>query len=267
MILVLACMATAADVPAELQGVGFDQRPNEQVPLELEFIDESGKGVRLGDYFHGKPVILVLAYYQCPRLCTMVLNGLVQGLLEIPYSAGQDFEVAVVSFDPREPTSLAASKKEAYMQRYGRPGSEAGWHFLTGREDQSRALADAVGFRYRFDPVKDQYVHASGIMIATPEGKLSRYLYDVRYSGRDLRLALVEASQHKIGSPVEQILLYCFHYDPTLGKYSANVMTFVRIGGILSMVAVLGFVWALNRRTASSRKASSEHTEGRGGES
>lgn len=252
LILATGATAKAADTPAELAGVGFDQRLNEQVPLDLEFVDEAGKPVKLGDYFHSKPVILVLAYYQCPRLCTMVLNGLVQGLLEIPYTAGKDFEVVVVSFDPREVSSLAASKKEAYMSRYGRPGSEAGWHFLVGREDQSRALADAVGFRYRYDDRKDQFIHASGITILTPEGRLSRYLYDVKFSGRDLRLALVEASQHKIGTPVEQILLYCFHYDPTLGKYSANVMLLIRLCGVLTMAAIVCFVWGLRRRAANS---------------
>jgi protein SCO1/2 len=224
------------EVPAALQDIRFDQRLNEQIPLELTFNDESGRAVKLGDYFGRRPVILVLAYYQCPRLCTLVLNGLVQGMLEMPLIAGKDFEVITVSFDPRERPDLAASKKESYVQRYGRPGAAEGWHFLTGEESQIHQLADAVGFHYRFDPGKNQYMHASGIMIATPEGRLSRYFYDVKYSGRDLRLGLVEASQNKIGSAVEQILLYCFHYDPTLGRYSASVMNFIRVGGIFTVV-------------------------------
>jgi protein SCO1/2 len=236
-----------AELPKALQGVGFDQRLNEQVPLELAFADESGKFVRLGDYFGRRPVILVLAYYQCPRLCNLVLNGLVQGMLEMPFNAGKEFEVVTVSFDPRETPELAASKKESYLQRYGRPGADAGWHFLTGNEAEIRKLTDAVGFRYRFDPQQNQFIHASGIMILTPEGRISRYFYDVRYSGRDLRLGLVEASQHRIGSPVDEILLYCFHYDPTLGKYSASVMTFVRICGVLTMLAIGIFVWRLSR--------------------
>jgi len=256
-LIVLPFLVTTAmaDTPQILQGVGFDQRLNEQVPLDLTFTDDTGHSVRLGDYFGNKPVILALVYYQCPRLCTLVLNGLVQGMLEMPFSAGNEFEVVTISFDPRETWELAASKKEAYLQRYGRPGASSGWHFLTGDETQIRRLTDAVGFRYRFDPAQKQFVHASGIMIATPQGKLSRYFYDVRYSGRDLRLGLIEASHNKIGSPVDQILLYCFHYDPTLGKYSASVMTFVRVGGVLTMLSIAGFVWALVRPARSRRSA------------
>jgi len=238
---------TKAELPKVLQGVGFDQRLNEQVPLDLRFADESGKSVRFGDYFGRRPVILVLAYYQCPRLCNLVLNGLVQGMLEMPFTAGKEFDVVTVSFDPRETPELAASKKESYLHRYGRPGADTGWHFLTGNEADIRRLTDAVGFRYRFDPQQNQFIHASGIMILTPEGRISRYLYDIRYSGRDLRLGLVEASQHRIGSPVDEILLYCFHYDPAIGKYSARVMTFVRIGGVLTMLAIGVFVWRLSR--------------------
>ncbi len=244
---ILVAQQAAADIPKVLQGVGFDQRLNEQIPLELSFVDETGRPVRLADYFHKRPVILVLAYYQCPRLCTLVLNGLVQGMLEMPFTAGKEFEVITVSFDPRETYELAASKKGSYLQRYGRPGAEAGWHFLTGSETEIRKLTDAVGFRYRFDPAQNQFIHASGIMILTPEGRISHYLYDVRYSGRDLRLGLVEASQHRIGSPVDEILLYCFHYDSTIGKYSASVMTFVRIGGVLTMLSIGLFVWRLSR--------------------
>jgi protein SCO1/2 len=237
----------AAELPAILDGVGFDQRLNEQVPHDIPFSDETGRTVQLGDYFRSKPVILVLAYYQCPRLCTLVLNGLVQGMLEMPFNAGQEFEVVTVSFDPRETPDLAATKKESYITRYGRPGAAAGWHFLTGSEESIRRLTAAIGFRYRFDPGQKQFLHASGITVLTPTGKISRYLYDIRYSGRDLRLALVEASQNKIGSPVDAILLYCFHYDPTLGKYSASVMNLVRVVGVLTMLTIPGFVWFLAR--------------------
>lgn len=236
-----------ADVPPALQGVGFDQRLNQQVPLDSEFTDETGKPIHLSNYFDGKPVILVLAYYQCPRLCTLVLNGLVQGMLEMKLDAGKDFNVIVVSFDPREDWRLAASKKENYLLRYGRPGGETGWHFLTGKEDQIKRLTEAVGFRYRFDPVQNQFIHASGIMILTPAGKISRYFYDVNYPGRDLRLGLVEASNNKIGSPGDQILLYCFHYDATLGRYSANIMNLVRISGVGTMLAIGAFVVFLHR--------------------
>jgi len=250
-IIMLACLngtPVNAETPRILQGVGFDQRLNEQVPLDLTFTDDTGHSVKLGDYFGDKPVILALVYYQCPRLCTLVLNGLVQGMLEMPFTAGKEFEVVTVTFDPRETWELAASKKEAYLQRYGRPGAASGWHFLTGDEEQIHRLTDAVGFRYRFDEMQKQFVHASGIMILTPQGKLSRYFYDVRYSGRDLRLGLIEASHNKIGSPVDQILLYCFHYDPTLGKYSASVMAFVRAGGVVTMLSIAGFVVVLARR-------------------
>jgi protein SCO1/2 len=237
----------SAEGPAALRDVGFDQRLNFQVPLNLEFVDESGKNVTLGDYFGSKPVILVLAYYQCPRLCTLVLNGLVQGMLEMHLDAGKDFQVVTVSFDPREDWPLAASKKESYLHRYGRPGAEAGWHFLTGQEDQIKRLTEAVGFRYRFDPVQNQFIHASGIMILTPRGKISRYFYDVNFAGRDLRLGLVEASNNKIGSAVDHILLYCFHYDATLGRYSASIMNMVRLAGVCTMLSIIGYVGFLAR--------------------
>jgi protein SCO1/2 len=237
-----------ADVPRALQGIGFDQRLDQQVPLDIRFNDESGKSVQLRDYFGEKPVILVLAYYQCPRLCTLVLNGLVQGMLEMKLDAGKDFNVITVSFDPREDWHLAASKKESYLQRYGRPGAESGWHFLTGEESQIKRLTEAVGFRFRYDPEQKQFMHASGIMILTPNGKISRYFYDVDYPGRDLRLSLVEASNNQIGSPVDQILLYCLHYDALLGRYSANIMNLVRLAGGGTMIAIGGFVWFLRRR-------------------
>jgi protein SCO1/2 len=249
-VIAAGCAATQlwAYVPPALQGVGFDQRLNQQVPLDAQFTDETGKSVRLGDYFGSKPVILVLAYYQCPRLCTLVLNGLVQGMLEMPLTLGKDFNVVTVSFDPREDWQLAASKKESYLRRYGHPGAEAGWHFLTGKEDQIKRLTEAVGFRYRFDPVQNQFIHASGIMILTPSGKISRYFYDVHYPGRDLRLGLVEASNNKIGSPVDQILLYCFHYNASVGRYTANIMNIIRLLGVGMMLAVCAFVVFLHRR-------------------
>jgi protein SCO1/2 len=233
--------------PPLLEGVGFDQELNAQVPLDLQFVDETGTPVKLCDYFGEKPVILVLAYYQCPRLCNLVLNGLVQGMLETPFTVGEEFNVVTVSFDPRETWRLAAEKKKSYLRRYAKPGAAGGWHFLTGEQPQIKRLTDSVGFHYKYDPQKDQYVHASGIMILTPQGRVSRYFYDVRYPGRDLRLGLVEASQSKIGSPVDQILLYCFHYDPAVGRYSASVMAFIRIGGVLTVLAVGGLFWMLMR--------------------
>jgi protein SCO1/2 len=245
-------------LPRVLRDVGFDQHLNEQVPLDLEFTDEAGRAVHLGDYFEGKPVILVLAYYRCPMLCTQVLNGLVQALLGIPFDAGKEFQVVVVSFDPREKPPLAAAKKHTYLERYGRPGAEAGWRFLTGEEGPIRRLTEAVGFRYTYDPKNNQFAHASGILVLTPGGRLSRYFYDVSYLPRDVRLGLVEASENRIGSPVDQVLLYCFHYDPAEGKYGPVIMRLVRLGGVLTMVGIGIFItvlWRQERRRAGLRFA------------
>jgi protein SCO1/2 len=236
-----------SELPPALRDVRFDQRLNEQVPLDIPLVDEAGRGVTLGDYFDDKPVILVLAYYRCPMLCTMVLNGLVRGLLDVPFGPEQDFRIVTVSFDARETPRQAAAKKQTYVERYGRQGAAAGWHFLTGEQHSIDRLTEAVGFRYVYNPARDEFAHASGIMVLTPRGKISRYLYDVQYSGRDLRLALVEASQGKIGSPVDQVLLYCFHYDPNQGKYGPQIMAMVRAGGALTLVG-LGLLIAWVRR-------------------
>jgi len=238
-------------LPRVLRGVGFDQRLDQQVPLDAVFRDETGRSVRLGDYFGDKPVILVLAYYQCPRLCTEVLNGLVRALLDVPFDVGLEFNVVTVSFDARDTPSLAAAKKKTYLERYGRRGAAEGWPFLTGQEDSIRALTEAVGFRYVYDPKLDQFAHASGIMVLTPRGKLARYFYDIRYSPLDVRLGLVESSANRIGSPVDQVLLYCFHYDPSEGKYGPVVMSFVRLGGaatVLTLGTFLGIMWRRERR-------------------
>lgn len=239
---------TAPAVPApNLKDVGVDQRLNEQIPMDLVFTDESGKPVRLADYFTDKPVILVLAYYRCPMLCTLVLNGLVETMRDIPFTLGKDFRVVTVSFDPRETPEMAAVKRQNYLKSYGRPGTAQGWHFLTGKEDSIRRLTQAVGFRYTYDAKNDQYIHPSGITILTPSGKISRYFFGIQYSPRDLRLSLVEAGESKIGSPTDQVLLYCFHYDPNTGKYTPSVLNFVRVGGVLVIVAVAGFFWFLVR--------------------
>jgi protein SCO1/2 len=240
-------------LPKILQNVGFDQRLNEQVPLALPFTDEEGRRVTLGEYFRDKPVILVLAYYRCPMLCTQVLNGLVQGLRDIPFTIGKEFRVVTVSFDPHETTEMAAAKKRTYVHSYGKPESAEGWHFLTGDEHSIERLTRAVGFRYAYDPASEQFAHAAGIVILTPTGKISRYFYDVHYSGRDLRLGLVEASKNKIGSPIDQILLFCFHYDPTAGKYGAAIMNFVRAGGVLTVVG-LGLMFGLLMRSDHERR-------------
>jgi protein SCO1 len=230
-------------LPQILKDVGFDQRLNEPVPLDVVFHDEEGREVKLGDYFGAKPVVLVMAYFRCPMLCTQVLNGLVEGLRETRLTMGQDFRVLTVSFDPSDSPKMAAAKKQNYIRAYGDPQAAADWHFLTGTQASIDRLARAVGFRYAYDATSDQYAHAAGIVVLTPAGKISRYFYDVHYSGRDLRLGLVEASQNRIGTAIDQVLLFCFHYDPTAGRYGAAVLNLVRVGGVLTVVC-LGLLFA-----------------------
>jgi protein SCO1/2 len=245
-----------ANLPPALRGVGFNQRLDAQLPLDLEFKDETGNIVKLGRYFgHEKPVILVLAYFRCPMLCTEVLNGLVRALLDIPFTIGREFEVLTISFDPRETPELAAAKKQTYVERYARPGAAEGWHFLTGSAEAIQRLTDSVGFHYTYDARNDQFAHSSGIIILTPRGRVARYFYDIRYPARDLRLGLVEASANKIGSRVDQILLYCFHYDPAEGRYGAAIMNGVRLGGVLTVLGLgvlLGVLWRQERGKARS---------------
>jgi protein SCO1 len=244
-----------AGLPPALREVGFDQKLNAQVPLDLVFRDETGQTVRLGDYFHGKPVILVPGYFRCPMLCGQVQNGLIRALLDLQFDVGKDFYVLTVSFDPRETPEMAAAKKQTYLERYGRPGSADGWHFLTGADGEIKRLTDAVGFRYRYDAKHDQYAHAGGIVLLTPTGKVSRYFYDVRFSPRDLRLGLVEASENRIGSLADQVLLFCFHYDPEEGRYGPAVMRLVRLGGVLTMLSIAIFMVVLWRKERRRKKA------------
>ncbi len=250
----IALSPAAADdsLPPLLQGVTIEQRLGEQVPLDLLFRDETGRAVRLNQYFGSKPVILVLAQYRCPRLCTEVLNGLTRGLADLSaYDIGNQFNVLTVSFDARETPELAAEKKAAYLKQYGRPGADDGWHFLTGDETSIKRLTEAVGFRYHYDPRHDQFAHASGIMILTPDGKLTRYFYGIQYASRDLRLGLVDASAGRIGSPVDVLLQFCFHYDPSTGRYTPAVMNFVRLGGLLTLISLGAFLtvqWWNERR-------------------
>jgi cytochrome c oxidase subunit 2 len=242
----LALLAAAAAAqparPIKPSDIGFDQRLDEQAPLDIAFRDESGKTVRLGDYFNRKPVILALVYYQCPTLCNQVLNGLAGGLKALSFIAGKEFEVVVVSINPRETSELAAAKKEGY----GRAGA-AGWHFLTGDPKPIDALARAVGFRYAYDSMLNQYAHASGVVILTPKGRVARYFYGVEYAPRDLRFGLIEAAEERIGTPVDQVLLLCYQYDPKTGKYGAAVMKSLRLGGVVTVIGVLALLFALNR--------------------
>jgi protein SCO1/2 len=242
--------AIAASVlPPGLRDVGLDQKLNAQVPLDLRFRDETGRELPLSAYFGIRPVILALVYYQCPMLCTQILNGMVISLRGMSLESGRDFEVVSVSIDPTETPELAARKKAEYVRRYSK--SPLGWHFLTGTEPQIKQLAQAVGFRYAYDPKSKQFAHASAIMVLTPAGRLSRYFYGIEYPPRDLRLGLVEASENKIGTPVDQLLLYCYHYDPSTGKYSAIVMNIVRLAGALTLlifVPILVWLWRRDLR-------------------
>ncbi|HEX8843644.1 MAG TPA: SCO family protein [Pyrinomonadaceae bacterium] len=240
---------SGSGLPTALQEVRIEQRLNEQLPLDLKFKDETGRTVELRDYFNGpKPVVLSLVFYKCPMLCNQILTGLMAALRAQNFTAGREFEVITASFDPRETPEDAAEKKRDYLARYNRPGAEKGWHFLTGDAESIRRLTDAVGFRYHYDEKTNQFAHASGIMVLTPGGKLSRYFYGVEYNPRDLRLGLVEASDGKIGSVVDQLLLYCYHYDPATGRYGPVVMNFMRLGSIVTIVGLVGLVLILRRR-------------------
>jgi protein SCO1 len=231
-----------------LPNVGFDQRLNEQIPLDLMFKDETGKNVRLQEYFGDKPVILSLAYYDCPMLCTLVLNGIVRTLRALSFSAGNEFTVLTVSFDSREKPPLAAEKKKTYLESYRRPGAENGWHFLTGDEEAIQKLTSAVGFRYTFDQQSNQFAHASGIVVITPQGKISHYFYGIEYAPRDVRLGLVEASAGKIGSAVDQVLLLCFHYDPATGRFGFLILRMVQLTGLAMMLALGSYIFIMLRR-------------------
>jgi protein SCO1/2 len=234
--------------PGVLQEIGFDQRLGETVPLDLAFTDEAGRRVRLSDYFGGKPVVLSLVYYECPMLCTISLNGLAAALEVLSFVPGQEFEVVTVSFDPTESPVLAAAKKKAYLARYKRPGAHAGWHFLTGPRESVDALTHAVGFRYVWDEATKQFAHPAGLVVLTPEGRISHYLFGVEYSPKDLRLALVDAAGGRIGSPVDQLLLYCYQYDPQTGRYSAAILNLVRAAGALTILALGGFILTASRK-------------------
>ena len=232
-------------LPGALQGVGIDQNLNAQLPLDLTFRDELGRTVPLSTYFRsGKPVLLAPVYYRCPMLCTQILNGLASSLKAVSFNPGQEFEVVAFSFDPKDTVELAAAKKETYLHRYDRPNTANGWHFLTGDAPNIKALMDTVGFHYKYDPATDQYAHASGVMIVTPDGRLSKYFYGVEYAPRDIRLGLVEASLNKIGTPVDQILLFCYHYDPSTGKYGAVAVNTMRIaaGGFVLLAGAFLFL-------------------------
>jgi protein SCO1/2 len=225
-----------------LAEVAFDQRLNEPVPRHLTFHDEAGRAVQLGDYLGQRPVILTLNYYNCPMLCPLVLEGLMHGLRALSFTIGEQFDVVTVSIDPRETPELAATTKARYVQGYGRRGVAAGWHFLTGEAASIQGVAQAAGFHYAYDAAKGEYAHAAGLIILTPQGRISRYMYGVEFSPRDLRLALVEASANGIGTPVDQLLLFCYHYDPATGRYTLVVTRALQLAGAATVLSLAGFV-------------------------
>jgi protein SCO1 len=233
--------------PPYLQNVGIEQHLDAQVPPGLAFVDDTGRAVKLGDYFGSKPLILNLVYYNCTMLCGEALAGLTGALKPIKFDVGKQFDVITVSFNPEETTSLAAEKKKDYLKRYGRPGAASGWHFLTGSADSINALTKAVGFQYQYDPASKQFAHATAIMILTPDGRISRYFYGVEFPPKDLRMGLVEASENKIGNAVDQILLYCYHYNPATGKYGAVIANILRLGAALTIVILAALLLILIR--------------------
>jgi len=266
----LLCASAAAQIiggpdtkhtkPPGLENVGIDQRLDEQVPLDLQFKDEQGNTVKLGDYFnHGKPVVINLVYYRCPMLCGEVLNGLSAALKVLKFTPGKEFEVVTLSVDPRETPDLALAKKQTYIKKVGRPDAAAGWHFLTGQKPEIDALAEAIGWHYQYDDKTDQFAHAAGVVLITPEGRVSQYYYGVEYSARDMRLGIIEASQNKIGSLADAVTLYCFHYDPRTGRYGAAIANIVRLAGLTTVLALGGFLVIMFRRERSAH----DHTQGR----
>lgn len=249
-----SALTPAGKKPDFLREIGFDQRLGEQVPSDLPFVDASGHRVKLGDYFGKRPVVLALVYFKCPMLCPMALSGLASSLKSLTFDVGKDFDVLVVSFDPHETPDLASARREEVLHQYGRSGTDRGWHFLTGGQDAIHRLTQAVGFRYKYLPEKGEFAHASGIVVLTPGGRVARYFFGIEYSPKDLRLGMVEASGGKIGTPVDTVLLYCFHYDPQTGRYSATALGILRLAGVLTVLALtLGIVVMVRREKRQTR--------------
>jgi len=245
-------MAEAGDPtsarPGILSKIAIDQRIGHQVPADIPFVDESGNAVTIGQYFGKRPVVLALVYYECPMLCTQVLNGLVSALGVLNFEAGREFDVVAVSFNPKEGPGLASQKKAAYVERYGRPETAGGWHFLTGSQESISRLTEAVGFKYEYDPKIGQFAHGAAIEVLTPSGTIAKYFYGIEYSPRDLRLGLIEASEEHIGTVIDDVLLFCYHYDPSTGKYGASVLGMVRAAGVVTVLAFAVFLTVSLRR-------------------
>lgn len=256
-IVLLALLAVPAAAQDFLSGEGptralkTEQRIGQDLPLDLEFRNERGESVKLGDYFVGdRPVIISLVYYNCPMLCNMVLDGVTSAIANLKYELGTDYQVVTISFDHRDTPEAAAKKKSIYARRYGRPGTEDGWAYLVADEETIRKITAALGFRYAYDPERDEFAHGTLTTVVTPKGAIARYFFGIEYSSLDLRLALLEASKGKVGSPVEQLLLLCYHYDPATGRYAKAAMNFVRAGGVATVLAIAGFIMFLNKRTS-----------------
>lgn len=246
-------------LPPALQKVGIEQKLNEQLPLDAVFKNEDGREVKLGEFFGQRPVILALVYYECPMLCNEVLNGLTGSLKSLSFDTGKDFDVVAISFDAREndKPDLAKNKKASYMTRYGRPGTENGWHFLTGTQSEIDKVTKAVGFNYYWDEKSNQFAHAGAIMITTPEGRLSRYLYGIDYAPKDVKFGVMESAQNRIGNPAEQLMLYCYHYDPATGKYGLSILRVIRLGGIVTVLGLGAMIFVFWRRNRAKNELAS----------
>jgi protein SCO1 len=238
----------AATMPAALQNVGFEPPLNGQMPLDLGFRDETGRSVQLREYFGQKPVVLAFVYYNCPMLCDQIQQGVVGTLRMLSFNPGRDYQVVFVSFDSRETPTMAAEKKKTALSHFHRPETASGWHFLTGSRESIEAVTKAANFRFSFDANSNMFAHASGVMILTPDGRISRYFYGVEYPGWDMRLGLVDASAGKIGSPIDHVLLFCYHYDPAAATYSASILKIIRLGGILTVLCIVGGILLFRRR-------------------
>jgi protein SCO1 len=244
----------AKSLPRVLQNVGFEPQLNAQLPLDLAFRDEAGRSVQLRDYFRQKPVVLALVYYGCPMLCNQVEQGVVGTLRMLSFNPGRDYQVVFVSFDPRESPDMAAQKKESAMSHFRRPETASGWHFLTGSKESIDALTKRANFRYSFDEKTNLFAHASGIMLLTPDGRISRYFYGVEYPSRDVRLGLVDASAGKIGTPIDRALLFCYQYDPASARYSASILAIIRLGGILTVLCLFAGILIFRRRDSNAAR-------------
>ena len=236
--------------PPQLADVTFKQRLNETMPLDIPFKDETGRAVVLGDYFGKRPVVLAFVYYSCPMLCTQVMNGISSALTALPFTPGQDFDVVLISFDPRDTPAIAAEKKRTHLEYWSSEQAGGAWHFLTGDESSIRRATAAAGFTYRWDEPTGQFAHVSGVLVTTPDGRLSRYFYGVEYSPKELRLALVESGEGKVGSAIDELLLFCYHYDPESGRYGVIVMNLIRLGGALTLLGMGSFMLLMRRRDA-----------------